>query len=261
MSKIMTTVIGGLIAYGGFTVVTNSSSMNKMINMAISLFKNKYELKEVDIGEFKKIVLKKILPFYTKLYNIKNFGTFSILTLNIGIMNVITFNINSFCKDLPQLTFDFIFMLNKRMLIFEIYDFMINKEDEKYKIFLKEIEKIRDKPSNLKEMNQTKAWYYDYVSGEINKSGNVINDSQLLSILKEIIEAYFKYAEKVYELNDDDIKKKLKFYEEFTDNLVKRGGMAVDNFRKDIGEEKTHEFLSKAFFQIPSSARHSLQDN
>jgi len=248
MSKLMTTVIGGLVAYGGFTVVTNSSSMNKLINMATSMLKNKYELKELDAGEFKKIILKKILPFYTKIYNIKNFGTYSVLTLNIGIINVITFNINSFCKDLPQLTFDFIFMLNKRMLIFEIYDLVINKEDEKYKNFLKEIEEIRGKPSNLKEINRTKTWHYDYISGVINKSGNVMNDSQLLSIFKEIMEAYFKFAEKASELNDDDIKKKMKFYEEFTDNLVKRGGMAIDNFRKGIGEKKTHEYLSKVFY-------------
>ena len=248
MSKLMTTLFGGLIAYGGFTILTNSSSMNKMINMAISLLKNKFELKELDVGEFKKIVLKKMLPFYTKLYEIKNLGTVSVLTLNIGIMNVISFNINPFFKDLPQMALDFVSMLNKRIIICEIYDFMINKEDEKYKNFLKEIKEINGKHSNLKEATLSVSWYSSYLSGVIKKSGNVMNDNQFLSLLKEVLEAYIKYAEKVSELNDDDIKKKINYYQEFTDNLTKKGGIAINNFRKSIGEKKTHEFLSKAFY-------------
>lgn len=248
MSKLMTTLFGGFIAYGGFTVITNSSSMNKMVNMAVSLLKNKFELKELDAGEFKKIVLKKILPFYSKLYTIKNFGTVCVLTLNIGIMSLITININCFCKDLPQMTFDVIFMLNKRIIFFEIYDFMINKEDEKYKSFLKEIEEIQKKHSNLKEATTSSSWYISYLSGTVKKSGNVLNDKQFLSILKEVMEVYIKYAEKIPELNDDDIKKKINYYKEFTDNLTKKGGVAINNFINGIGAEKTHEFLSKVFY-------------
>jgi len=80
-------------------------------------------------------------------------------------MNIITFNINSFSKDLPQMTFDFMFILNQRKFIFEIYDFVINKEDEKYKNFLKEIEEIKEN-SNLKDMERSNTWHYDYVSGD-----------------------------------------------------------------------------------------------
>ena len=62
------------------------------------------------------------------------------------------------------------------------------------------------------------------------------------------MEAYLKYAEHAPELSDDDMQKKIKLYEEFTDNMAKNGGMAIDNFREGIGEEKTHEYLSKAFY-------------
>jgi len=30
--------------------------------------------------------------------------------------------------------------------------------------------------------------------------------------------------------------------------MAKNGGMAIDNFIEGIGEEKTHEYLSKAFY-------------
>ena len=54
------------MAYGAFTVVTNISSMNKIVNVETSLLQNKYELKEMDIGEFKKITLKK---YYLSIQN------------------------------------------------------------------------------------------------------------------------------------------------------------------------------------------------
>ena len=107
---------------------------------------------------------------------------------------------------------------------------------------------IQKKHSNLKEATTSSSWYISYLSGTVKKSGNVLNDNQFLSILKEVIEVYIKYAEKVHELNDDDIQKKINYYKEFTDNLAKKGGVAINNFINGIGAEKTHEFLSKVFY-------------
>ena len=39
-----------------------------------------------------------------------------------------------------------------------------------------------------------------------------------------------------------------KALKEFTDNLTKKGGVAINSFREGIGEEKTYEFLSKTFY-------------
>jgi len=66
MSKLIALIIGVFMAYGAFTVVTNISSMNKIVNVETSLLQNKYELKEMDIGEFKKITLKK---YYLSIQN------------------------------------------------------------------------------------------------------------------------------------------------------------------------------------------------
>ena len=50
------------------------------------------------------------------------------MTLNVGVMEMYTFNINPYDKDLPQLTIDYTITLNNRKLYVEIYDLMIDKE-------------------------------------------------------------------------------------------------------------------------------------
>ena len=93
------------------------------------------------------------------------------MSFNARIMEVLTFNINPYYKDLLQLTIDYTITLNSRKLYVEIYDLMINKDVQDYKDFLKIIEELNKKYSDLKDFNPAKAWYNDYLSGMIAKSG------------------------------------------------------------------------------------------
>jgi len=61
------------------------------------------------------------------------------MTLNLGIMQMISFNINPFEKDIPQLTFDWITMLSKRKILIEIYKLLVNSETKNYNEFLKKL--------------------------------------------------------------------------------------------------------------------------
>lgn len=244
----MYSIFGGLLTYAGFTAITNGSSTNRIIKAAISLTKEKYELEENDPGEFKKIMIMKILPFYTQTYTIKDLGVFSILSLNTGIMNVITININIYTKDLPQLTLDFIYMLNKRILLIEIYNMMINNKDEKCNNFLKEMEEINKKYHSLKDGPLNPNPNEEYLIFNKKKICNIFNESQLLNFTLEIIETYFKYIDKALKISKDDIKKKAGIYKEFSDKLVKKGGVAINHFKKSLKDAKTSEYLSKVFY-------------
>lgn len=80
------------------------------------------------------------------------------MTLNVGVMEMYTFNINPYDKDLPQLTIDYTITLNNRKLYVEIYDLMIDKEAKDYKDFLKKIEEINNKNSDLKDFSSKASW-------------------------------------------------------------------------------------------------------
>ena len=67
------------------------------------------------------------------------------MTLNLGAMQMITFNINPFEKDIPQMSIDYMIILNQRKILFEIYNLMIDSETDNYKEFLKKVEEIKAK--------------------------------------------------------------------------------------------------------------------
>ena len=93
------------------------------------------------------------------------------MTMNLGIMQMLSFNINPFEKDIPQLTVDLIIMLNKRTILIEIYKLMINSETENYKEFLKKLEELKGNVADLKDFKSTEAlWRDKYYSGFIKKN-------------------------------------------------------------------------------------------
>ena len=248
MNKLVILVLAVLTSYVGYSSVTNTKSMNTMINEGIEIVKKDYKLEPLDIGEFKKVLIYKVLPFNSKVYSIDGLGILPVMTLNVGVMDIFTFNINSYDKDLPQLTIDYINTLNKRKLYVEVYDLMINKNDQKYKDFLKKIEEINAKNSNLVDFTIKASWHDEYLSGMIKKSGKPANDPQLLSIFKDVIQAYVDYAKEAPELSEDNKNKKYDLIKGFSDTLAEKGGVAVNNFKKALGLEKTKEFLGSVLY-------------
>lgn len=248
MFKIGFILLTFLIAYVGFTSYTNSDSMNNMIEKGTEIIKKEYELEEIDIGDFKKVKIYYVLPFNSKIYKIDTLGIVSIMTMNVGIMEMLTFNINPYYKDLPQLTIDYTITFNTRKLFVEIYDFMINKDAQDYKDFLQKIEDLNTTYSDLDDFTSDEAWYNSYLAGTVKKSGSLMQDKRLLNIFSDVITYYIEYAKKSPELNQQDVKKKYDLTKDFSDKLVENGGIAIDNFKKTLGDDKTKEFLGNVLY-------------
>ena len=68
MSKLSLLLIAVLATYIGFTGITNTKSTNDMIDQGIAIVKKDYKLEELNIGEFKKVLVYKVLPFNSKVY-------------------------------------------------------------------------------------------------------------------------------------------------------------------------------------------------
>ena len=248
MSKILLIAFAALASYIGYTSYNNTSTMNGLIEEMNNIIEKDYKLKELEIGEFKKILVFKILPFYSKVYQIEGLGIYSVLTLNVGIMQMLTINVNPYEKDIPQLTIEFTVSLQTRKIYIEIYELMVDKENEKYKNYIKKVEEIKNKYSNLKDFSSKESWHNKYLPVFIRKSGTPKDDKTILYLFKEVVLTYFEYAKEAPALSEDDKKKKYEAIKEFSDQLAEKGGVAIDNFKKTLGEEKTKEFLGKAFY-------------
>ena len=249
MKAFYRTLLFILGAYLSYTVITNTKTKNNIIDEGISIIKKEYELEELDIGEFKTVYIYKVLPFKSEEYYIKGLGVLSVMTLNLGAMQQLTFNINPFEKDIPQLTIDYTIMLNQRKIYIEVYKLMINSETENYNAFLTKLEEIEGNYKDLKDFKASEdSWRDEYFSDAIYKSGNPLNEGKLLNLFKDVLNAYIEYAKKENDLDSDKKAQKVEVIKEFSDKLVENGGIAINNFKKTLGDEKTKEFLGKVLY-------------
>ena len=125
---------------------------------------------------------------------------------------------------------------------------MVDKENEKYKNYIKKVEEIKNKYSNLKDFSSKESWHNKYLPVFIRKSGTPKDDKTILYLFKEVVLTYFEYAKEAPALSEDDKKKKYEVIKEFGEQLAEKGGVAIGNFKKTLGEEKIKEFLGKVFY-------------
>lgn len=249
MNKLVLVVIPVLVVIIVYTSFTNSKVMNSIVNEGTEIVKKENSLEELDIGKYKTVYIYKVLPFKSKVYNIDGIGIFTTMSLNLGIMQQLTFEITPYKKDLAQLTIDFTILFRKRELRVELYELMVNKEDTFYKNFEKKIDEINDNYSALEDISVSETWLSDYLSDSfIKKRGEPKDEEKLLKLFTEVIEAYMEYAKEVPTLSEADQKKKYDAIKEFSDLLVEKGGIAINNFKRSLGDEKTKEFLGMVLY-------------
>ena len=231
-----------------YTAIRNTMIMNKFIKENFSLINNNLKLEEIDIGDLKKIRIKKILVFNSEVYYIEGLGFLSLMTVNIGIMQMITFGIIPFEKDLPYIIGEFIYLLGKRKFLIEIYDFLLDKKNNKNINFINKIKEINEKMSDLEPLKTKKNWYDPIVFTTIKKGGSVKDDNKLINSFKEILEAYIEFAKEESLLNEEDKEKKYLKIKGVAEEFIEKGGIAVDTFKNSVGIAKTSEVLGKIIF-------------
>ena len=222
--------------------------MNKAKEEGFLLIKNNFKLKELEIGENKKVTIYRFISFYSKVYYIEDIGILSIMTLNLGLIQMISLTINPFEKDLPQVSDDLIYAFDNRKYIFEFFKLMINNDNKEYNSFIKKIDEIKEKYSELENYKLKEGWYSSLISTIISKSGNSRKEEKLLNLYKESIEAYIEYAKIMTKLNEHEIKKKKFLIKNFADELIKKKSFSIEVFKNTIGIEKSRKLIGDVTF-------------
>ena len=237
-----------IIASFIYIMSRNSKVMYKTIEEGMKIIQNKYSIKQLDIGDFKQMTIYGIISFYTKAYNIEGLGILSIMTVNLGVMQMFTFSINPYEKDLPQMSNDIIYMFNKRIFRIEFYNLMIDSQNSEYKSFINKIKEINNKYSYFEDVEIKKNWYLDLLSALILKKEGTKYEQKFIELFIEVMKLYIEYSNNINKLNNENIIKKISLIEEFGNNLIDKGGVSTDAFKKRFGIEKTRKFLGNVFF-------------
>ena len=244
--KLLFTIITILLSIFIYIVFRNTKLVYKSIEDIINLIKSKYSLKSIDIGEFKKLTAYGVISFNSEIYHIKDLGILSILTSNLGFMQLFTLQIVPFEKDLPLLTVDIMYMFNKRIFFIEIYDLMLDNKNAEYKSFLNQVEEVKKNFSEFENFKTKENWYTQLLSGLLSKKYTIKDEQKFVELLNKIITMFIEYS--IKEKKIENLEKKVALVEGFGNKLVDKSGISTDMFKRLFGVDRTRKYLGNVLF-------------
>ena len=226
----------------------SSKAFDKTLENGLNVIKKYAKLEEIDLGEYKKITIMKVLPFYTKAYNIENLGYLSIFYGKFGAMQLFCFLFSPFEKDFPILTIDYIYILKKRQALLETYNATLSEDNDAYKSFVSEFEKLKEVYSELKDWVMSPKWEDERIVVNMRKEGNDSQEDKFTSLFEDVINTYFKNIIKMPQLSEDEKKKKNQLIKEFSDLLVKNGGVVINFLKTSLKQDVLNKLFGEVFF-------------
>ena len=241
-------LITSVIIYFIIKGIKSSKAINKTLDQGLEVIKKYTNMEEIDIGDYKKIMIKIIFPFYTTAYKIKNVGFLAILSINIGIFQVFSFHLSPYQKDFPILIIDYMQYFGIRKTLFETYNATIYEDNDILKNFINEFEQIKNNYSDIKEWKLSPQWADGRVVVNMRKEGNDKQDDRFTSLFSDVIEIYMKNVINMPKLEGNEKNKKAELIKEFAEQLVINGGIASKIFKSDMKEEDVIKLFIELFF-------------
>ena len=225
----------------------NVKSMNTCSKNALTIVEKHFGIKKIDLGEKSIMKLNGMMKFQLEQYDIENLGNLSIMKMNMGLMQMLTFVITPIYENMPLLSADFMYILGTRKAYLEFYDVVKNK-DSIYVELLSKLQNVIDKYDNLKSIEASEAWYKDLLTVTCYKGVKPKNDSEIQTLLVDSIDTYLSYAKKMPDLSVEDIAAKKAITLKYTNGLIEKGGISTNVFKKSLGDESTKVFFDNIFF-------------
>ena len=213
-----------------------------MTNKLIDLLKEKYDLTELDVGEFSELKANG-MKFSVKAYRAEGLGHVSVMRAKgfFGLMKMDTLMIVPKQKDMPLYSYDRIYAMGNDTLIIELYDTMLGEFDSC------SLDNAKAKFTHIAERDPGEHWYDSIkLPQSISKKGKKAQTSDIDALTLEHFSAYLNS-------NSDEIteeEKKIELSARYVNGLLEQGGPSTDIFKKELGEERTAKLFKKVLFGI-----------
>lgn len=226
----------------------NVSAMKKDMAEAMALVGENVKLTEVSAGKYANMRINGIMKFHIKQYEMEDMGNLSLMTLNIGLMQMGTMVFTPIKKDLPLLSCDLLFILKNRKFYLEMYD-LVKEKDDTYTKWLTIYDDMRNEYSDLEDFEASKAWYEHLISIASYKFAKGTKaDKHMKSLLLDYIKVYMNQVKSYEVLSETEKAEKAARVKEYSDKLIDEGGVSTSFFKKSLGEDVTRDFFDKVFF-------------
>ncbi|WP_295090412.1 hypothetical protein [Ruminococcus sp.] len=249
--KVLLTIVvigGALTGFIAYNASKNMEVMNRTIESGMETISNYAEVKSVDPGEFSQVKMYGLMKFNVSQYDVSNVGNLSVMTVNMGMMQMVSYVITPYEKNMPLMSMDFMYILGKRKAYVEFYDLVSDKNDSRFISVLDALKEFEDRYSSLENIITDPAWYDDLMTVVLHKAGKRVDDEKIEEMFCDAISTYMENAKELDELSDVEKGEKLALTQEYSDNLISKGGVSTDVFKKALGEDKTKKFFDNVFF-------------
>ncbi|MBR1824029.1 MAG: hypothetical protein IJ779_07335 [Ruminococcus sp.] len=251
LPKILLTLlilIAALVCFIFFNGSKNMKAMNQTLDSGMETISKYAKVTPVDPGEYKEIKMYGLMKFDVSQYDISDLGNLSVMKVNMGFMQMVSYVITPYKKGMPLLSMDFMYIMGNRKAYAEFYDLVPDTSTEEYKQVIDKIREFEGRFSDLDDLQTEPAWYDELMTVVLHKQTKSANDSRVEEMFCDAIRTYMEAAEGLEELSDEEKAEKLEITQKYCNDLVEKGGVSTDVFKKQLGEEKTKDFFDKVFF-------------
>ncbi|MBO7395418.1 MAG: hypothetical protein J6U16_04805 [Ruminococcus sp.] len=241
-------VIGTLAGFIAVNASKNMKVMNSTLDEGMQTLSEYGDITPVDAGEYKEIKMYGIIKFNVSQYEIEKLGNLSVMKVNMGMMQMVSYIITPYEKDMPMLSMDFMYILGNRKAYAEFYDLTADNTTPEYKNVMDNISMLAATYSDLEDIPTEPAWYDDLLNFALHKAGKKHDDNEIKQMFSDAISTYMENAALLEQLSNEAAAEKLEITQKYCDDLVANGGVSTDVFKKNLGDEKTKDFFDKVLF-------------
>ena len=206
-------IIGFLAGFTTVNASKNMKVMNRTLDSGMKTMSEYATLTPVDPGEYRQIKMYGVMKFDVSQYDVEDTGNLSVMKVNMGFMQMVSFIITPYKKNMPMLSMDFMYIMGKRKAYVEFYDLVGDTSSPEYKGVIEKLKKY-----SIEQM------------------------------FCDAIRCYMETARELEPLSEEEKAAKLEITQKYCDDLVEQGGVSTDVFKKQLGEEKTKDFFDKVLF-------------
>lgn len=241
-------IIGALAGFVAFNASKNIKVMNSTLDEGMDTLSGFAAVNPVDPGEYSEIKMYGLMKFDVTQHDIEKLGNLSVMKVNMGFMQMVSYVITPYEKNMPMLSMDFMYIMGKRKAYVEFYDLVADKTTPEYTKVLDKLKEFESRYSDMEDVQTDPAWYDDLLTVCLHKAGKRADDDRINEMFSDAVKCYMELADGMELLSAEEKAEKQAITQKYCDDLVKQGGVSTDVFKKQLGEEKTKDFFDKVMF-------------
>ena len=226
---------------------TNMKMIDRRIHAGLSMLRQYYRVTETDTGALESFVVAE--RFHAvRQYEIEGVGNLLVMTNpKEGTMQMDTFTITPYYKNLPLFTTDYMYFEDKRMFLNEIYD-LVEEKDGLYREYIGRFSENCSLVADLEDMPMKKCWYDSIRPVVAAKVAPVQEDDRILDLFLRNLATFIEMEQKTPLLSPGKRLGKWQKNYDYARALVEDGGVSTDLFVQSLGAEETKRFFYSVFF-------------